>query len=138
MATTVSSCSFTSICPRTKESEMDSMSKVIARITLGSGAKTLRKVGNRKDNFLTRRERFHTDGVVRYFIRAVRDEERDAALYRVLNLIAKRAVREINEDASALRAELVGKCLCGGNITHCWGAEIKLRVSRTFARPPAI
>src|SRR3989338_11000823 len=130
MATTVSSCSFTSMCPRTKESEMDSMSKVIARITSGSRAKTLRKIRNRKDDLLTGRENLQSHGFIFNFVRPVGGEEGNAALHRIFYLVAERSVGQVDEDAAVLRAERVGEGLCGGDVAWRGRAEVELRRPR--------
>src|SRR3989344_4428981 len=108
MPTTISSCSLTSICPRTTESEIDSMSKVMARITLDAGRWTLeagqarRELGYRKHSFLAGCESLQAHRLLRDFVRAIGDEERDTALHGVLNLVAERASREIDEYAPAI------------------------------------
>src|SRR3989338_3485922 len=130
MATTVSSWRETSICPRTAESETDSISNVTARMILGAPRTQARgHFGGGEPDFLAGREDLHADGIVRELVGAVRREEGDVALHGVFYLVAKRAFGHVNEDAAAFSAERVGECLRGGDVAYRGRTEIQLELS---------
>src|SRR3989338_2682584 len=104
------------MCPRTTESEIDSMSNVSARIQLNARTKSREKLSDRENNLLAGREDLHTNRLIRDFIRAIGDEERDSALHRVPHLAAERSVGQVDEDTAALFAQCIGECLCGGDV----------------------
>src|SRR3989344_3032641 len=116
--------------PRTMESEIDSISNVIARM-LASGAKPRGKFRNRKSFFFTGSEDFHPYRSIREFIGSVGDEKRDAALHGVFDLIAERAIRQVDENTAALRSQRIRECLCGGDIACVRRAKVQLRLIRS-------
>src|SRR3989338_5628469 len=98
MATTVSSCAATSMWPRTRESETDSISNVMARIASTDLAKQGRDFLNRNNPFRAHIKSFQTNSLTCHFVRAIGEEERNISFHRVFYLVAERPVGKVHKD----------------------------------------